>query len=653
MRAGVPSDWYSANELAALSLPGIPTARQKVAELAASECWQDRRDRAGMPLARRRKGRGGGFEYHLDCLPAVAREALALCLRAANDTDTFEPEQDGDWLQRQSATVRAKAAEREGVVRDVLGFEQAGAARSIAVAKVAHLRGVSPRTIWDWLAKVEGLPEEKWGPALAPRRGGGKPQADVDPEAWAVLTSLYLSQNRKAWRTCCTEVAEDFCAPRGITLPNSKTLFAKLERDLGKAYIRAMRYGEEAERRLVPPLARTVADLHAMQIVNIDGHKLDFSIRWKDGTKSRPILIGIQDVYSRKMLAWTVAKSETMAAVRKALANLFRDWGIPRTILMDNGRAFAGRAISGGQKNRYRFKVSKEEIAGVLTLLGVEAIWALPYRGSSKPIEREWKRLCEAVSKHPRIGKAYLGNKPENRPRGNGGEHVVDEAEALPFLERKIAQLNARRGRETEMGMGKYSADEVFEASYSTSIIRKARTEDIRTALLEGVIRRADRQDGSVTISRNRYWHEALNDHLGENVIVRFDPDNLHSSVQVCDRQGREICIAPIWEAVGFLDKEAAAERAKLEKAVRRKHRELDASREILGNAELADLLDGGGWEPPSPALRPAATALTRPGPIIGALALKPMPAPDDEISHEDFKNALFAGMGNRLRAVK
>ena len=37
---------------------------------------------------------------------------------------------------------------------------------------------------------------------------------------------------------------------------------------------------------------------------------------------------------------------------------------------------------------------------GLLTSLGIKIHWALPFRGSSKPIERSFRDLCDTVAKH-------------------------------------------------------------------------------------------------------------------------------------------------------------------------------------------------------------------------------------------------------------
>src|SRR5690606_21666117 len=102
------------------------------------------------------------------------------------------------------------------------------------------------------------------------------------------------------------------------------------------------RKGEEALRRSIPSQRRRVEDLHALECVNIDGHKFDvFVTPPRGGNPIRPVMVAIQDVRSSRVLAWRVGETESAALARLAFADLFRDYGIPKHAVLDNGRGFA------------------------------------------------------------------------------------------------------------------------------------------------------------------------------------------------------------------------------------------------------------------------------------------------------------------------
>ncbi len=72
-----PQEWFSAAELAELALPGLPGDKRSITRRAREERWAAQTDAQGELLARPRRGRGGGIEFHADVLPAPARIELA------------------------------------------------------------------------------------------------------------------------------------------------------------------------------------------------------------------------------------------------------------------------------------------------------------------------------------------------------------------------------------------------------------------------------------------------------------------------------------------------------------------------------------------------------------------------------------------------
>jgi putative transposase len=140
---------------------------------------------------------------------------------------------------------------------------------------------------------------------------------------------------------------------------------------------------------------------------------------------------------------------------RLAFADLFSKWGIPAGCLLDNGRAFASKWITGGAKTRFRFKIREEEPTGILTALGVRIHWATPYRGQSKPIERAFRDLCDTIASHPAVHGAYTGNHIDAKPENYGIAGGSDRDVFVELVSRGIAAHNARPGRRTETARGR------------------------------------------------------------------------------------------------------------------------------------------------------------------------------------------------------
>lgn len=636
--------WFTAAELANLKLPGLSTVKRKVNERAAEERWALRVDATGMPLCRPRQARGGGVEYHLAVLPVSATGEMArrgLIGGSAPAADLGEAANDApasqlwSWFDQQTEAVKAEARAKLATLDKVMVLEAAGLTRTAAVSAVSAQDGVGVSTIWTYFTAIAGVEVHDRLPCLAPQRQGGGKTAEVDADAWTVFLSDYLRPERPALSTVYRRVQAEYCAPRGITLPHVKTLQRKLEREVDHRVIIARRQGADALRATVPYQKRTVAGMSAMELVNIDGHRWDVFVKWPDGTIARPMMVGIQDVFSRKILAWRIGETESAVLTRLAFADLFRDFGIPKACLMDNGRAFASKMITGGAKTRFRFKIKDEEPTGLLTSLGIKIHWALPFRGSSKPIERAWRDLCASIAKRPEFAGAYTGNTVLAKPE-NYGTKAVDLDTFKRVVAVGIEAHNAQLGRNTETAMGKASFDQVFEASYASASVGQAKPEHLRMALLASDVVRCDRKDGSIKAYQNVYWSPAMSALAGQKVIVRFDPDDLHSEVHVYSLDNAYLASAPLQEKTGFLDVAAAGRRARQEGELRRTVKRQSELHNLIQGDKLAALLAS---DPKGPT--PVSPKVVRPVRPRGqmAAALKPVSqeafAPDVAASSE------------------
>ena len=102
--------------------------------------------------------------------------------------------------------------------------------------------------------------------------------------------------------------------------------------------------------------------------------------------------------------------------------------------------------------------------------------------------------------------------------------------------------------------------DETFEASLAapSTIVTRATPQQAALWLMAAERIRADRQKGSVNLFGTPYWNDALTEHAGKLLTVRFDPDDLHKPVRVYDAENRLICIAEPEERARFDDTQAA-----------------------------------------------------------------------------------------------
>ncbi len=618
-------EWFSAAELLAFSLDGLPATLPALRAVAERNGWR----------SQKRAGKGGGVEFHVSALSADQRAALALKLAPANPArpDGARSER-WEWFERQAETLQARARERLAALEAVAKLIEGGTGKLAAMALVANRTGFQKSSLYNWEARTHAIPRADWLPHLADGWGATAERSECPAEAWDMLRADYLRLERPSFAACHRRL-QMVAKAKGWVLPSARTLERRLL-DIPEQVRVYARQGGEALKRMYPAQERSRAHFHALEAINVDGHKWDVFVRWPDGEIVRPMMVAFQDLYSGKMLSWRIDKSENKEATRLAFGDLVEQFGIPEHCWLDNGRAFASKWITGGTPNRYRFKVRDEDPVGLLPLLGVQAHWTNPYSGQSKPIERAFRDFAGDTAKHPKFAGAYVGNSPMAKPE-NYGNAAVPLDVFLAVIGEAVAEHNARPERETAVCNGR-SFDQTFAESYATAPIRKAAPAQRRLWLLAGDGVLCARTDGAIKLEGNRFWAEFLSSQRGARVTVRFDPQALHDDLHVYAQDGRYLGAAPCVEAVGFDNADAARAHNRARNAWQRGVKMQAEAEKRMTIEQVAALL------PAAEAPAPLNTKIVRP--VFGNVALKPR---EDLAEQSEAEILLMRG----LRAVR
>ena len=419
-------------------------------------------------------------------------------------------------------------------------------------------------------------------------------------------------------------------------MPSERTLRRRLEREIDPGILILRRKGEEALRRSLPAQRRLVSEYRVMEIVNVDGHKFDVFVTPPDGGKPvRPIMVAIQDIRSSKIVGWRLGETENAALARLAFADCFRDFGIPRAALLDNGRGFASKLLTGQSKTRFRFKIRPEDPKGLLTALGIEIHWAKPYRGQSKPIERAFRDMCDRISRAPACAGAYTGPNVLNKPWNHGSKAMEWDA-FRDHVAQGIADHNARLGRRGRDYAGR-SFDEIFAEGYAASPCAPASEAQLRLALLAAERKMVNRETGIIELFGNRYWSIECDRLKGRKLTVRFDPDDLHSEIHLYDHEEAYLATVPVVGDYGFFDLQGAKAAAK---------READAKRRVKAGLEAERLLSAEELAAMQPRLTPAPAPPTN----VVRMLRRGGAMPAIEASHEPEEKDDRAGAAERMR---
>ncbi len=558
-------EWFSIAELAEAHLPGLPSTYKSL-ENHGRAYW-----RKNSELSRKVGGKTKPvWEYHISLLPEGAKAALLVRYGGVNVSQNVE-QKTSIWVRYEglSKAHKRRCEERLKALCFMNDLIHGGLGVHDAATSTAVQFGVSRMSLFNWRQMVEGYERPDWLAALAPCYGEENVSqfSPCHEGAWEVFCSDYLRPSKPAFSACYRRMVSVAQERGWAPIPSERALRRRFNAQVSKAVVVLAREGEEKAKKLYPAQRRDRSSLHALQAVNMDGHKLDVFVHVPWAEKPvRLYLIAIQDLYSGKILSWRLSDAETWEIVRLVIGDMVEAYGIPERMTLDNGRAFTSKWISGGVQNRFRFKIKPDDPQGLLTSLGVQLQWTTPYSGQSKPIERAWRDLAEAISKHPFCAGAYTGNKPDAKPEDYGKRAIGFEA-FKAHVGAQICAHNAQTGRKALKCAGR-SFDETFAESLKAdgTIVRQATAAQRALWLLTSEGLRAQKGTGEIHFYGNRYWARALNEHAGQKVIVRFDPDHLHQDLRVYDLHNRLICLAPCLCDVGFYDQQAARLNGRLRK---------------------------------------------------------------------------------------
>lgn len=583
--------WWTARDIAEAALPDCPATQQNVDAMAKRLGWREHPTHA-----RRRAGRGGGWEYNWELLPLRARQKLLRDIAEAGVKSAPTEDQRAETHARFEAmpeTVKAKARNRLRILQQIATLEDTGMTKYLAVESVAGLENTSSRTIWRWFDMVELVPMEDWLFYLAPahRNADRKVQkATCSKRFMVLLKSDYLRLSRPTLASAYERTVA-ICAKEGKATLTTRTARRRLNDEVPRVTQVFAREGALGLAKCFPPQIRDRSSQTAMEGVNADCHKLDVFVIWPGDKKpSRAQLVAFQDLYSRKILSWRVDTSPNKVAVMAAFGDMIEQWGIPQRCVFDNGTEFANKWLTGGAPARFRFKINPDDPLGVLTQLGIRTIFATPGHGQAKPIERAFRDMADHIAKDPRFEGAYTGHKPDAKPE-NYGDRAIPIDEFIKVVAEGIERHNARLGRRTDTAMGG-SFNEAFAKSYEANPVRKATAEQRRLWLMGAETRQLHKNDGGITFHKNRYWSGWMNQFAGQKMTLRFDPEDLHAGLYVYGLDGAFMGMAECLEKVGFFDLAGAKDHARKTAEYRRAEKRLLKAHRELTPHQLGKALD-------------------------------------------------------------
>lgn len=213
---------------------------------------------------------------------------------------------------------------------------------------------------------------------------------------------------RQAWRD-----VRDIAKLRGWDWPSYVTVNRRWNA-LPPSQQMVARHGkDEAAKRLTQPALRDKTTITALERVSLDGRTQDYWAHDGDGKAYRPTMLMLVDVASNRVLGWTLARSENAVETVQLIL------GACDRLYTDNGSAFAGHLVAGGNVHRFRNAGKKTEGVqplGVCHHLGIRLHFALPANARAKIAERTFAALSRVIDDRPEMKGAHAGHNPGAAP---------------------------------------------------------------------------------------------------------------------------------------------------------------------------------------------------------------------------------------------
>ena len=401
---------------------------------------------------------------------------------------------------------------------------------------------ICERTLHNWRQSYQangmaGLLDERSGR----RRGAGEPGPSPFLEC---LQRLWLTQHRRSIKLCydlaCEKAAQSDC-PDGV-IPSYKAAQRHIK-TLPPQLVIMMREGKKSfEDHCEPAIRRDYSSLNSNDLACGDHHTLDI-ICLHEGQFIRPTITGWEDMRSRKITGWCIhAHAGNADTIVESFANAVRSHGKPARVLVDNGKDYRGRTLHGRTRREIRLGIAPKRLVGMFQILGIKATYAWIYHGQSKPIERQFRSVCDRFAK---TFDTYCGNKPQTKPDDLARQMGLGKAPTLDEVRRAFADYlagdyhaKAHSGNSMD---GKTPA-QVFDECLVTKVV-------VPDAMLEFA---AALPHGPVKVSQHGVTYKGLffggfdaevQKLYGKSVMVGINQHDL-SYCLILDLEGRLICRA-------------------------------------------------------------------------------------------------------------
>lgn len=414
------------------------------------------------------------------------------------------------------------------------------------------------------------------------RGGHNRGQVSIQPEAWEYFYALYMTLQKRSIQRCWEYTKAEY--------PNIPTVSAferKIE-TIPKLAVIFYREGEKAFNDALVSMERSRKDINSNDIWFSDHHLVDVAVINNRGRVFRPWLTVFFDARASKVISFIVRdKSADATVIKQCLRIGMEKHGVPKELYFDNGKDYREKSFNAD----FPLSLTKQ--------LGINQIYATPYHGQAKTVERFFgtmeDRFCKFLP-------TYLGKDAKKRPENMRVtfDKLKDQCPTMEqfteLLSGYFEEYNNTPSKGIDMG-GKCPDQVYFENLVTKNEVRDKSI----LRILCGTFDQRTVQKNGVQYQGRFYYHTSLLSHLGEKVIINYDPYNM-DELNIFDTDMRAICRAsakvrtPFRHTTQEQIREAMKEKKQAKKLVEQfaPARELDVMSIVARNQLIEKLYEEG-----------------------------------------------------------
>lgn len=462
-----------------------------------------------------KQGRQLEYLIKLDCLPQYAQDKY--CGNDCSEKYSDAPE----WAKQQAEKYLP-------IIKASKNIKGSALQEFISTWNATHNK--SFKTSYSALIKMKRRYFQLGINGLLANYGKCAGKSIVNDDYFDYFKNLYLIEGAPS-ASSCWDMTFGYAKKLNNSIlkeefPSVKTFMRRLEREIPSQSIYLARYGQTAwNRKYGGYIERDYSNITCGKVWVSDHAQIDVACFTDEGTVVFPWVTVWRDYKSGKWLGWLLQTGNPNSDhIFQTFYYSASEYGLPEDVIIDNGKDYRSKDFAGG-RNHFKMDINEGRANSMLNELNVNVHFALPYNAQTKPVERDFLKIKELLSKHC-VG--YRGGNVVERPEKLAKEikqgKIVTFADFKKIFDDFITNILNKRPSQGKNLKG-LSPDELFNQEF-TEIITPSKDAlklfCMRTSR-NFTIGRNGIKDNSLGIT---YWNDWLISYTGEKVYLRRDIQN-------------------------------------------------------------------------------------------------------------------------------